>query len=222
MLCGCLLGAAYPALGSNRVTGRPVFPTMDYTLTKLSDTATRVIFHTTYNAGDASGVIPFLGYTIDSADKRLRITAWYDIRDAKDARPIERHDTVYFRNWGPDSVRLVSATIYRDSLEYPFSRTDWNIADSLYFFAKDTDPNAPPQMARLRVRPVAGTSEMRIENPDHLPLSDLELLDGKGKLLRKMPARATTLSTKGLPTGIYFLRFRSPYGNRVELVIVSI
>ncbi len=221
LLCGWLLpGAAYPALGSNRVKGRPVFPTMDYTLTKLGDTATRVVFHTTYNAADGSGVIPFLGYTIDSVEQWLRVTAWYDIRDAKDARPVERHDTVYFRNaGGPDSVRLVSATIYRDSLEYPFSRNDWNIADSLYFFSKETDSNAPPQMARLRVRPVTGRRELRTENPDRLPLSGLELLDGKGKLLRKMPAATTSFPTKGLSPGLYFLRFRSPYGNRVELVI---
>lgn len=216
-----LLGVAGSARGSNRVTAPPVLPTMNYTLTQLGDSATRIIFHTSYRATDGNGVIPFLGYTIDSTEQWVRITAWYDIRDARTARPAERYDTVYFRNAPPDSVRLVAATIFRDSLEYSFSRTSWNIADSLYFFSFQKKPEAPPQMARLRVRPLPHAAEARIENPDGLPLTGLELLNGKGKILRKLPARATALSTRDLQEGVYFLRFRSPYGNRVELLIVS-
>ena len=216
-----MFGTVGSARGSNRVTAPPVFPTMNYTLTQLGDSTTRIIFHTSYRAADGNGVIPFLGYTIDSTAQWLRITAWYDIRDAHTTRPVERHDTVYFRNSSPDSVRLVAATIFRDSLEYSFSHTDWNIADSLYFFSSQNNPEAPPQMARLRVRPLPHADEARIENPDGLPLTGLELLNGKGKILRKLPARGTALSTRGLQEGVYFLRFRSPYGNRVELLIVS-
>lgn len=207
-------------MASNRVTSKPVFPQMDYTVNRLGDTAAQIIFHTTYNAGDGSGQIPFLGYTIDSSEERLRVVAWYDIRDAKTTQPVERHDTIYFRKKGLDSMRLVAATVYRDSLEYPFSTTQWNPADSFYFFSRP-DSTVAPQAARLRVRAIPGRAEMRLQNPDRLPLSGLELLNSKGTLLRKLKARETSFSTAGLQAGIYFLRFRSPYGNRVEVFIVT-
>ncbi len=222
LFCFWVLVGVPNAAGSSIATSRPVFPTMDYTLTKISDSTTRIIFHTTYQAAAPDGSIPFLGYTIDSTGTGLRIVAWYDIRDARRGVPVRRDDTVFYKAGEIDSVRLVSATVYRDSMEYAFSRTDWNVSDSLYFFSKKGDNAAPPLTGMLRVYPQAGKRrEVRIENPEAIPVTGLELLSAKGQLVRKMKGNTRLFSTSGLQAGIYFLRLRSPYGNQVEIVIVS-
>lgn len=217
----CLSAFALRTAGSTRATYRPVFPTMDYTLTKISDSTTRIVFHTTYQAAAPDGSIPFLGYTIDTTGTGLRIVAWFDIRDARKGVPVRRDDTVFYKAGEIDSIRLVSATIYRDSMEYAFSRNDWNVSDSLYFFSKKGDSAAPPLTGMLRAKPVSNRREVRIENPEAIPVTGLELLTAKGALVRKMKGNTRLFSTSGLRAGIYFLRLRSPYGNQVEIVIVS-
>lgn len=194
---------------------------MDYVLDKMPDGRTRVVFHIRYGGNTLKGCVPYLGYTIDTVEAWLRVTAWYDIRDVQGGTAAcERRDTVYYTKGQTDSVRLVTASIYRDSLEYPFSKNDWNPADSFYFFNQQGKDNAPYSFP-IRLQPDRSTGRFLISNPARLPLRSIEILTLDGRQVQRESGKATAFSTAKLQPGFYFIRFRSDYGNQLEIAIVT-
>jgi hypothetical protein len=193
---------------------------MDYVLDKLPDGRTRVVFHIRYGGNPAMGCVPYLGYTIDTIESWLRITAWYDIRDAQQGTDCERRDTVFYSAAPKDSVRLVTASIYRDSLEYPFAKNDWNPADSFYFFNQQ-GRNTAPYAFPIRLQPDRSAARFLIRNPARLPLRSIEVLTLDGRQVQQESGKAIAFSTAKLQPGFYFVRFRSDYGSQVEIAIIT-